>query len=83
MKPRKSRRRRRKPVRVLYDKCPFCERKKEPDYKDYEALKPFVTGRAKILSSSVSGVCSKHQRQLSSSIKHARHLSLLPISESI
>ncbi|MFC1710244.1 30S ribosomal protein S18 [Patescibacteria group bacterium] len=80
MKPRK---RRKKPVKILFDKCPFCEGKKEPSYKEYEELKPFLTGRAKIIPSSISGVCSKHQRVLSLSIKHARHLALLPFSERV
>lgn len=60
--------------------CPFCETKTEPDYKDYKELSKYVSDRAKIIARIYSGVCSKHQRKLSQSIKRARHLGLLPFA---
>ena len=59
--------------------CPFCEtRVRFIDYKDDRALGRFITDHGKILPSRLSGVCARHQRQLASSIKRARYLSLLP-----
>jgi len=58
-------------------KCYFCQNKVTPDYKEFEVLKKFVTDRGKIMSRGRSGVCAKHQRQLSVAIKRARHMALL------
>ncbi len=63
--------------------CPFCARKIEPDYKDYQTLAAFLSERAKIVGIARSGVCSKHQRKLTVAIKRARHLGLLPFTPSI
>ena len=38
----------------------------------------FLTERGKILPSRLSGTCARHQRQLSTAIKRARELALLP-----
>lgn len=59
-------------------KCYYCQNKQLPDYKEFEVLKKFVNERGKILSRGRSGVCAKHQRTLTRSIKQARHLALLP-----
>jgi small subunit ribosomal protein S18 len=48
------------------------------DYKDDRTLGRFITDHGKILPSRLSGVCSRHQRQLASCIKRARYLALLP-----
>lgn len=59
--------------------CNFCESKiKAIDYKDYKMLARYITERAKIVPRRTSGTCAKHQRQLSSAIKRARFLALLP-----
>lgn len=58
--------------------CPFCEDKKNPDYKDLEELKKYITERGKIVSRERTGVCAKHQRQLTTAIKRARYLAMLP-----
>ncbi len=60
------------------DKCYFCTEKKEPVYTDTQTLLRFTSDRGKIFSRSRSGICAKHQRRLAVSIKHARHLALLP-----
>ena len=65
-------------VQSAPQECYFCKEKKVPDYTDISVLQKFVSERGKILSRARSGVCSKHQRRLSSSIKYARHLALLP-----
>ncbi len=61
--------------------CVFCvEKAQEIDYKDVTKLKRFVSERAKILPRRVTGTCAKHQRELTTAIKRARHLALLPYS---
>lgn len=58
--------------------CPFCEENKDPDYKNYEELRKFMSERGKIMGSRQTGVCAKHQRMLAREIKRARQLALLP-----
>jgi small subunit ribosomal protein S18 len=48
------------------------------DCKDERTLSRFLTERGKILPSRLSGTCARHQRQLSTAIKRARQLALLP-----
>lgn len=66
-----------KPVRR---NCMFCKTNSEPDYKDYETLKKYVSERAKILGKDRTGVCAKHQRRISREVKRARVLGLLPFT---
>lgn len=58
--------------------CFFCKEKKNPDFMDYETLKKFTSERGKILSRQRTGVCSKHQRKLTTAVKRARLLAFLP-----
>ena len=59
--------------------CAFCADKVEViDYKDVGRLRKFITERGKILPKRMSGTCAKHQRELTTSIKRARHLAFLP-----
>jgi small subunit ribosomal protein S18 len=59
--------------------CRFCKEGVDYiDYKDETVLLPYIPERAKILPRRISGVCAKHQRQLSRAIKRARQLALLP-----
>ncbi len=59
--------------------CSFCVDKVEAiDYKETAKLKRFVTERGKILPRRISGNCAVHQRQLTSAIKRARQVALLP-----
>ena len=60
--------------------CKFCaDEKHKIDYKDSDALRQFITERGKIMPRRISGVCAPHQRTLSSAIKRARNLALLPL----
>ena len=52
------------------------------DYKDIETLKQYVTESGKIVPSRITGTRAKYQRQLSSAIKRARFLALLPYTDS-
>ena len=59
--------------------CLFCsEEGKEIDYKDVATLKKFVSERGKILPRRVTGSCAKHQREITTAIKRARHIGLMP-----
>jgi small subunit ribosomal protein S18 len=50
------------------------------DYKDVKTLNHFVTERGKILPRRISGNCAKHQRELTTAIKRARNIALMPFS---
>lgn len=66
----------RKPRRKV---CMFCVDKiQHIDYKDTPRLRRFTNERGKILPRRMSGTCAKHQRQLSTAIKRARAVALMP-----
>lgn len=58
--------------------CLYCEEKKTPWFDDTATLGKFVTERGKIVSRTRSGLCSLHQRRLTTAVKYARHLALMP-----
>lgn len=59
--------------------CNFCADKIESiNYKDLPKLRRYVTERGKILPRRITGNCANHQRQLTSAIKRARVVALLP-----
>ena len=59
--------------------CAFCVDKVDViDYKDIAKLRKCMTERAKILPRRVTGTCAYHQRELTTAIKRARHVALLP-----
>ncbi|MDO6681286.1 MULTISPECIES: 30S ribosomal protein S18 [unclassified Oceanobacter] len=53
----------------------------EIDYKDLDTLKGYVTETGKIVPSRITGTRAKYQRQLSTAIKRARYIALLPYSD--
>jgi len=48
------------------------------DYKDTAALRAFISERGKIRSRQVTGLTVQQQRQVSTAIKNAREMALLP-----
>ena len=61
--------------------CRFCADKElKIDYKDTKVLGGFVTERGKITPSRITGNCAHHQRLLTTAIKRARSVALLPFS---
>jgi len=60
--------------------CSFCQEGKEPDFKEVETLKKYLTERGKILGKDRTGLCAKHQRALATAVKRARFLALLPFT---
>ncbi len=53
----------------------------EIDYKDLETLKAYISETGKIVPSRITGTKAKYQRQLSTAIKRARFLALLPYTD--
>jgi small subunit ribosomal protein S18 len=51
------------------------------DYKDLGMLKGYITETGKIVPSRITGTKSFYQRQLSTAIKRARFLALLPYTD--
>ena len=61
--------------------CKFCVEKIDSiDYKDVRLLSGFVAERGKIVPRRLTGVCTPHQRHLSTAIKQARNIALLPFA---
>ena len=59
--------------------CMFCaDRVEKIDYKDVQRLKKCMTERSKILPRRVTGTCAYHQRELTTAIKRARQIALIP-----
>ena len=68
MRPRK----RRKVCQFCVDKVSYI------DYKDTAKLKRFLSERSKILPRRTTGTCAIHKRELTTAIKRARQIALLP-----
>lgn len=75
-------RRPRRDFRQSYNRrkvCQFCvDKVSYIDYKDVNRLRRFINERARIEPRRSTGTCAKHQRRLSTAIKRARALALLP-----
>ncbi len=61
--------------------CKFCVEKIDTvNYKDVRLLAQFVAESGKIVPRRLTGVCTPHQRRLSTAIKQARNIALLPFA---
>jgi len=69
---RKGRNKRRKVCYFTVNKIAYI------DYKDTDLLRKFISERGKILPRRVTGTSAKYQRMLTTAIKRARQLALLP-----
>ena len=59
--------------------CGFCmDNVQHIDYKDVPRLRRFLSERGKIEPRRKTGTCAKHQRWLTTALKRARELALLP-----
>lgn len=59
--------------------CRFSAAKvKQIDYKEISTLRNYITESGKIVPSRITGTKARYQRQLSTAIKVARYLALLP-----
>src|SRR5690606_15081837 len=87
---RRQQRRRRSSLRnthmsKFFRRRKFCkftaEGVKEIDYKDLNTLRQYLTENGKIVPSRVTGTKSRYQRQLSTAVKRARFLALIPYTD--
>jgi len=61
--------------------CKFCVEKIDAiNYKDVRLLSQFVAESGKIVPRRLTGVCTPHQRRLTTAIKQARNIALLPFA---
>ncbi len=62
--------------------CKFCA-DKTPfiDYKNTKMLRSYLTEKGKIMAARMTSTCAKHQRELTTAIKRARNIALLPFVE--
>ena len=59
--------------------CNFCANKVETiDFMDEVTLKKYISENGKILPKRMTGTCAIHQRELTTAIKRARQVALLP-----
>jgi len=69
----------------LFKRRKFCrfsaEKIAEIDYKDVNILKDFITENGKIMPARITGTKTGYQRQLSTAIKRARFLALMPYTD--
>ncbi|MES2365472.1 MAG: 30S ribosomal protein S18 [Sulfuriferula sp.] len=76
---------RREGSRQLFKRRKFCrftvEGIKWVDYKDVDILKDFVAENGKIIPARITGTKTRYQRQLSTAIKRARFLALMPYTD--
>ena len=62
--------------------CRFTAEKVEwIDYKDIEVLKDFVNENGKVIPARITGTSAGYQRQLTTAIKRAQFLALLPYTD--
>ncbi|MDA8226048.1 MAG: 30S ribosomal protein S18 [Betaproteobacteria bacterium] len=71
--------------RQLFKRRKFCRFTVENitwvDYKDVELLKDFIAENGKIIPARITGTKTRFQRQLSTAVKRARFLALMPYTD--
>jgi len=64
--------------------CRFCaDSSLAIDYKNPRTLRLFTTERGKIIPRRISGNCAKHQRRVTTAIKRARSIALMPYAATL
>ncbi len=61
--------------------CPLCKGDIAVDYKDATFLRKYLSERGKILGRVRTGICARHQREVTRAIKRARYMALLSFSQ--
>jgi len=81
----KDRRPRRPAQSALFKRKKFCRFTAENiewiDHKDMDLLKDFISDTGKLIPARLTGTSAKYQRQLSTAVKRARFLALLPFTD--
>jgi small subunit ribosomal protein S18 len=71
--------------RNLFKRRKFCRFSAEKiewiDYKDIDILKDFINENGKMMPARITGTKAHYQRQLTTAIKRARFLALLPFTD--
>jgi small subunit ribosomal protein S18 len=71
--------------RNLFKRRKFCRFSAEKiewiDYKDIDILNDFINENGKMMPARITGTKSHYQRQLTTAIKRARFLALLPFTD--
>ncbi|MGC2049281.1 MAG: 30S ribosomal protein S18 [Gallionella sp.] len=69
----------------LFKRRKFCrftvEKIAEVDYKDVNILKEFISENGKLIPARITGTKTRYQRQLSTAVKRARFLALMPYTD--
>ena len=72
-------------ARDMYKRRRYCrfsaEGIDEVDYKNVSILKDFITENGKLIPARITGTKARYQRQLSTAVKRARFLALLPFTD--
>jgi small subunit ribosomal protein S18 len=64
--------------------CRFCEEKiNSVSFHNERMLRRFINERGKIIPRRISGNCALHQRMLTTAIKRARHIAIIPYTSEI
>ena len=62
--------------------CPLCANKDLVlDYKNADQLRKFINDKGKILPRRATGACAKHQREITTAVKRARHIAIIPYTQ--
>jgi len=71
--------------RALFRRRKFCrftaEKIEWVDYKAIDILKDFINENGRIIPARITGTSAGYQRQLSTAIKRARFLALMPFTD--
>lgn len=57
--------------------CQMCAGK-DVNYKDVDIIKKYINESGKMLPRRVTGACARHQRFISTQVKRARFIGLIP-----
>ena len=81
----KDKRPKRNTQSLLFKRKRFCRftvaKVEEVDYKDVDVLRDFISENGKIIPARLTGTRAIYQRQVTTAIKRARFLALIPYSD--
>lgn len=69
--------------RRLIARAPRADKNLTFSYTDVALLEKFVNEQGSIMPRARTGLSQKQQRHLASAVKHARHLALLPFTQTL
>lgn len=61
--------------------CEFCvDKNLDIDYKNVDMMRKYINDRGKIKPRRATGCCAKHQRKVTTQVKRAREVALIPFT---